>query len=61
MEALLAELLATLGAEEVLSMPGFFQSGHAFLKEKTSSANEFVTKSLAEDFERKKEYIDQLF
>lgn len=31
METFLAELLPTLGAEEVLHMPSLFQSGHAFL------------------------------
>lgn len=31
-EALLAELLAALGAEEVLRVPGLLQGGHAFLK-----------------------------
>jgi hypothetical protein len=31
MEAIVAELLATLGAEEVLSVPGFFESSDAFL------------------------------
>jgi len=36
-EALLAELLAALGAEEVLGVPGFLQGGHTFLKEKISS------------------------
>lgn len=33
-EALLAELLAALGAEEVLGMPGLLQGGHAFLEVK---------------------------
>lgn len=32
-EALLAELLAALGAEEVLRVPGLLQGGHAFLKQ----------------------------
>lgn len=31
MEALLSELLAALGAEEVLGVPGLLQSCHAFL------------------------------
>lgn len=33
-ETLLTELLAALGAEEVLSVPGLLQSGHAFLEAK---------------------------
>lgn len=33
MEALLAELLTALGAEEMLRVPGFIQSGDAFLNE----------------------------
>jgi len=33
-ETLLAELLATLGAEKVLGVPGLLQSGHTFLEEK---------------------------
>lgn len=33
-EALLAELLAALRAEEVLHVPGLLQSGHAFLQRK---------------------------
>lgn len=33
MEPLLAELLAALGAEEVLHVPGLLQRRHAFLKQ----------------------------
>lgn len=33
MEAIVAELLATLGTEEVLGVPGFFKRCHAFLLE----------------------------
>lgn len=32
-EALFAELLAALSAEEVLGVPGLLQGGHAFLEE----------------------------
>lgn len=32
MEALFAELLATLGTEEMLRMPGFLQCGNTFLR-----------------------------
>lgn len=32
MEAVLAELLAALGAEEVVHVPGLVQCGHAFLQ-----------------------------
>lgn len=35
MEALFAELLAALCAEEVLCMPGFIQSGYTFIKNGT--------------------------
>ena len=36
MEAFLAELVAALGTEEVLGVPGLVQSSHAFLKGKES-------------------------
>lgn len=36
-EALLAELLAALCAEEVLRVPGLLQRGHTFLKPKPAS------------------------
>ncbi|KYM93561.1 hypothetical protein ALC62_15919 [Cyphomyrmex costatus] len=35
-EALLAELLAALGAEEVFSVPGLLQGGHTFLEKNIS-------------------------
>lgn len=36
MEAVFPKLLSTLGAEEVLHMPGLLQSSHAFLKHKNN-------------------------
>jgi len=47
-EALLAELLAALGAEEVLGVPGFLQGGHTFLKEKNliASASEYAMEQI---------------
>lgn len=49
MEAIVAELLTTLGAEEVFSMPGLIQGSHTFLKWK-KKVNRLVSELYGKPF-----------